>query len=109
MAIGIATTTAIVALFVELLPAFVALRKQRPVLLLGAKAVASIAACANCLVKVVALVFAVRWQNISRTTALACAAFALKLIPKRSGFECFFWVAPWYCDGDVHVVLDSQF
>lgn len=80
-------------LHAELLPALVAFREKRLVLLLLTEAVASIAASAYGLVEVVAFVLAVRWQDVRAAAEFALAAFALELVPECACAECFFWVS----------------
>ena len=78
----VALTASTAAILAELLPAFVALREQRLIFFLLAETVTSIAARTHSFVKVVALVFAVSWEDFLATAKAAFSALALKLIPE---------------------------
>ena len=90
-------------LHAELLPALVAFREKRLILFLLTKAVASIAASAYGLVKVVAFVLAVRWEDVCAAAELALATFALELVPECACCECFLRIGTVNGNGDIHV------
>jgi hypothetical protein len=70
------------AVFAEFLPAFIAFREQRLIFFLLAETVTSIAARTHSFVKVVALVFAVSWEDFLAAAKATFSALALKLIPE---------------------------